>query len=74
MLVGESSLEDEFSFTQKYCSTVMNCCYGSNLDFQIAYETSQQGERSAKSVLMQLTGKWLVQALSFVFLVHKKAP
>lgn len=72
MLVGESSLEDEFSFTQKYCSTVMNCCYGSNLDFQIAYETSQQGERSAKSVLMQLTGKWLVQALSFVFLVHKK--
>lgn len=57
LLVGESSLEDEFSFTEMYCSQVMSCCYGPGSDFQVAYETYPQGERSTKSVIMQLTGK-----------------
>lgn len=59
LLVGEFGCEDDFSFTQKYCLGDMNCCYGPDSKFQIAYEASQREDRSAKSILMQLTGNGL---------------
>ena len=61
VLVGESGCKDDFSFTEKYCSSVMECCYGPSSHFQIAFEIRQHEERSANSILMQLTGKRVEQ-------------
>ena len=58
MLVGKCRCEDDFGFTEKYCSAgVTNCCYGPNSEFQFAYEASQPEDRSMRSILMQLTGR-----------------
>lgn len=77
-LLSRLSLEDDFDFTRKFCTGTMACCYGpdnckedddfdTKCNFQLAYETRTTNARSKDSILMQLTGKLI---MNLIFLLN----